>query len=359
MDAAQGVLKAGTLRILKPALGLGLAAALVWWLFRDADLAEIWLRVQGADLGLLGLSVAVSVLVFAARAARWRYYLAPVQPGRPEAHGEHGRASRRAGGPFRSRFAAVCTGAAANLALPSGRVGEFLRAYAYRRLESVPTAAALATLVVERVMDGATIVALMFLATASPSFPADALPPVVAAAIRTIGALLGGALAVSVLFVAFPERATSVFGAMAARLLPSRWAARVAAVGAAFVTGLASLRDWRLLLPAWAWSFAVWTTQSLAMWIGFFAFDIDLPFAAALFANATVGFAVSIPAPAPGYGGLWQVGAKVALVDVYGVAEEPVLAYALVWQLATSVPIVALGLWYARRLGVSFRDAKR
>lgn len=332
------------MRLFKPALGLGLAAALVWWLFRDADLAEIWLRIRDANLVVLGLSVAVSVLVFVARAVRWRCYLAPVQPG---------------GGPFRSRFAAVCAGAAANILLPSGRVGEFLRAYAYRRLEPVPTAAALATLVVERFMDGATIVALMFLATASPNFPADTLPAGLASGIRAVGGVLGVGLAVSVLFVAFPERATSVFGALAARVLPSRWADRAAAAAAAFVTGFASLRDWRLLLPAWAWSFAVWTVQSLSMWIGFFAFDIDLPFAAALFANATVGFAVSIPAPAPGYGGLWQAGAKLALVGVYGVAEEPVLAYALAWQLATSVPIVALGLWHARRLGVSLHDAKR
>lgn len=347
------------MRLLKPTLGLALVAALAWWLFRDVDLAEIWVRIRDADLLVLGLSVVVSVVAFVARAVRWRYYLAPVQPGLGEGQGADSPGHGRPGGPFRSRFAAVCIGATANTLLPSGRVGEFLRAYAYRRLEPVPTAAALATLVVERFMDGVTIVALAFLAVASPSFPADTFPPGLATGIRTIVGLLALGLAGSVLFVAFPERAARVFESVAARVLPARWADRVAAAAAAFVTGFASLRDWRLLLPAWAWSFALWTVQSLAMWIGFFAFDIDLPFAAALFANATVGFALAVPAPAPGYGGLWQGGAKVALVGVYGVAEEPVLAYALAWQLATSVPLVALGLWHARRLGVSFRKARQ
>lgn len=340
-------------------LGLGLMAVLVWWLFRDTDLTEIWTRIRDADFVVLGLAVAVSLVVMVARAVRWRYFLSPVQPAPSQDHGGRGPASRRRGGPFRSRFAAVCTGFAANILLPSGRVGEFLRAYTYRRLEPVSTTAAIATLVVERFMDGAAIVALLFVAVASPSFPADTLPPPLAAGIRAVAGVLAALLAGSILFAAFPQRVANAFESAAVRILPSRWADRVSAAAAAFTAGFASLRDWRLLLPAWAWSFALWTVQSLSLWIGLFAFDIHLPFAAALFTNATVSFAVAVPVPAPGYGGLWQGGAKVALVSVYGVAEDPVLAYALAWQLASSVPIVVLGLWYARRLGVSMRGARR
>jgi len=335
-------------------------AVLVWWLFRDTDLTEIWTRIRDADFVVLGLAVAVSMVVTVARAVRWRYFLSPVHPAPSQDHGGSNPAgSRRRGGPFRSRFAAVCTGLAANVLFPSGRVGEFLRAYAYRRLEPVPTAAALATLVVERFMDGVAIVALLFVAVASPSFPADMLPSPLAAGIRAIAGVLAAVLAGSILFAAFPERTATAFESMAVRTLPSRWASRASAAAAAFTTGFASLRDWRLLLPAWTWSFALWTIQSLSLWIGLFAFDIRLPFAAGLFINATTAFAVAVPAPAPGYGGLWQGGAKVALVSVYGVAEEPVLAYALAWQLTTSVPIIWLGLWYARRLGLSMRTPPR
>lgn len=342
---------------MKPVLGLGLVAVLVWWLFRDADLAEIWTRIREADFVVLGLAVAVSIGTLAVRAVRWRYFLSPVQPAQSQDIG--GAGGRRAGGPFRSRFAAVCTGLAANVLLPSGRVGEFLRAYTYRRLEPVPTTAAIATLVVERFMDGVTIVVMLFLAMASPSFPSETLPPALAAGIRAVAGVLAVVLAGSVLFAFFPERTAAAFQSLAVRMLPSRWADRTSAAVVAFTAGFASLRDWRLLLPAWAWSFALWTVQSLSLWIGLFAFDIHLPFAAALFTNATVAFALAVPAPAPGYGGLWQGGAKVALVSVYGVAEEPVLAYALAWQLAASVPTVGLGLWYARRLGVSIRAARR
>ena len=68
------------------------------------------------------------------------------------------------------------------------------------------------------------------------------------------------------------------------------------------LAGLASLRGWRLVLPAFAWSLGVSLLQSLSFWVGFFAFGIDLPFQAALVTNATVAFAIAIPS-APGFVG--------------------------------------------------------
>lgn len=341
------------LRLLKLALGLALVAVVIWWLFRDADFAEILARMRDADLPLLALALIVGTTTYVVRAVRWRYLLWPVQP----FQGEGG--DRRPGGSFHSRFAAVCMGFMTNLLLPSGRVGEFLRAYAYGRMEAVPTSAAFATIVAERFLDGVAVVTLMFVAVYSPGFPSDTLPPVLATAIRTLAGVLGTGLAGSMLFVAFPARATAAFNAVALRALPARWADIAVRMADAFVTGFGALRDWRLLLPALAWSFGLWTVASLSMWIGFLAFGMHLPFASGLFANAAVAVAVFVPTPVPGYVGMWQAGAKVALVTVYGVAEAPVLAYAVGWQLVNYVPIVLLGLWYARRLGISWKDARK
>lgn len=318
---------------------LALVALLLWWLFRDADFAEVWRHLRAADAPLLLASAGVALIAFGARAARWRYFLAPVQPASP----------------FGSRFAAVAVGFMANNLLPSGRAGEPGRAYAYSRMEPVSFTAALATLVVERLLDGLAIFALLIVAIVSPGFPAESLPDELVTGIRGTAIFLGAALAGSLLVVAFPARSLRVATRLVALLPPGRIATGLMKVMEGVVKGLASMRGWRLMLPALTWTFGVWLLQSVSFWLGFMAFDIRLPFAAALLTNAAVAFAAAAP-NTPGYVGTLQVAVSVALVQVYGVAPEPVLACAVGWHAVNFPPITVLGLWYTRRLGISLKD---
>lgn len=321
-------------------LGLAIAAFLIWWLLRHEDPAEVWSHVRDANFGLLALAVLVTTAVFPLRAIRWRYFLAPAQ----------------ADSPFRSRFAAVCVGFMANNLLPA-RAGELARAYAYSRLEPVSTATALATLVVERFLDGVVILLLLVVALAHPDFPSGALPDELVVGVRGASLFLAVVLLVCLVLLAFPERSLRAATTVAHALLPTRIAAALVTFAEHIVAGLASMRGWRLLLPAFAWSLAVWTMQSLSFWIGFFAFGIELPFAAALLANATVALAVAVPS-APGYVGTFHAGAKLALTDIYGVAAASALGFAFGWHLGGFIPITLMGLWYARRIGLSMRDLR-
>ncbi|MXV94990.1 MAG: flippase-like domain-containing protein, partial [Gemmatimonadetes bacterium] len=242
-------------------LGLAIAAFLIWWLLRHEDPAEVWGHVRDANFGLLALAVLVTTAVFPLRAIRWRYFLAPAQPDSP----------------FRSRFAAVCVGFMANNLLPA-RAGELARAYAYSRLEPVSTATALATLVVERFLDGVVILLLLVVALAHPDFPSGSLPDELVAGVRGASLFLAVVLLVCLVLLTFPERSLRAARTVAHALLPTRIAAALVTIAEHIVAGLASMRGWRLLLPAFAWSLAVWTMQSLSFWAGFFAFGINLRF---------------------------------------------------------------------------------
>ncbi len=326
----------------KTLLGLAVVAVLLWWLFRDADLGEVWATIRTANPFLLLATCVVAMAGFAARAARWRFLLAPAQ--------SHS--------PYRSRFAAVCVGFMANNLLPSGRVGELGRAYAYSRLEPVSTATAFATLIVERLLDGVAVFALLVIAVLSATFPAESLPEVLVAGIQGVTLVLGLVLVGALAVVAFPARSVGLCRAVATRILPQRLAAGFDGIFQGIVAGLASMRGWRHIVPALLWSFVVWIIQSLSFWIGFAAFGIDLPFAAALFTNAAIAVAVAVPAP-PGYLGTFQLGASVALVEVYAVAEEAALGFAVGWHFVNFFPVTLAGLWYARRIGITFRDFTR
>jgi len=320
-------------------LGLGIVAVLLWWLFRDLDPARVWNEIRSANVALLLLTTVVTMGAFFTRAVRWRFFLAPVHPDSP----------------LGSRFAGVCVGFMLNNLLPSGRVGELGRAYAYSRLEPVSLSTAVATLVVERLLDGVAILVLLVLAITGPGFPAETLPAELVASIRLVTVFLGIVLAAVVLLVAFPGPAVRICGRVAGRLLPDRLGTGVVGVISGVVDGLASMRGWRHMLPALLWSFVVWTVQSLSFWIGFLAFNIDLPFAAAVVTNAAIAVAVTLPA-APGYLGTFQIGASLALVEIYGAGDEQALGFALGWHLVNFIPITLAGLWYTRRLGISLSD---
>lgn len=322
----------------KSVVGLAITILLLWWIFRQEDPVEIWGYIRDADFVLLALAVAITTAGFAVRALRWRVFLEPVHTG-----------SR-----FDSRFRAVCIGFMCNNLLPA-RIGEFTRAYAYGRLERVPATAALGTLVVERVLDGIAILALLLVAVLSPSFPAETLPPAVVTGMRVVTISIGVLLAVVVGLIAAPSVSLRLVDGASRRLLPDRWGRAVSNVAGAFLAGLSSLRNPRLLFLGLAWSVGFWVFHTFSFWVGLKAFDIDLPYTAALFLNGTIAMAVSVPA-APGFFGTFHLGVKLALVDVYAVAAGPALGFAFGWHLGAFIPVTAIGLWYARDLGLSLGE---
>jgi uncharacterized protein (TIRG00374 family) len=244
----------------------------------------------------------------------------------------------------------------ANNLLPA-RVGEFARAYALSRLEPVPVSGAFASLVVERFLDGLAIVSLMFVAMAAPGFPPE-LPAgdgALGSIIRTAVVILACLLGFMVLLLLFPRPVVRVTESLA-RLLPETLARMLVDALEAFLDGLRVLRNPGLLLRAVVWSFGLWAWQSLAFWVAFRAFGIQLGYDSALFVNAIVGFAVGVPA-APGFFGTFHAGARMGL-GVYGIPAAPTLAFAFGFHLGGFIPVTVIGLYYTWKLGISLKEVE-
>ncbi|MGK7313611.1 MAG: lysylphosphatidylglycerol synthase transmembrane domain-containing protein [Candidatus Longimicrobiales bacterium M2_2A_002] len=324
----------------KAVLGLLISAALLWFAFRDVHLAEVWDRVRRADFGLLTLSAVLATVLFPLRAFRWRPLLVPSY----------------ADSRFRPRFAATCIGFMANNLLPA-RVGEFARAFALSRLEPVSVSASFGSLVVERMFDGVIVVLFLVAALAWPSFPAA--PERDFGTIALWAALLFGAAFVIVLVIVIrPERSVRWFERTVARLLPEAVRRPVVDALTAFLDGIGAVRDPRLVLRALAWSVVIWFTAALSIWVGMLAFGIRLPFISAVFLQSIIALAVSLPS-APGFFGVFEAAARIGLVDIWGVAAGPAVAFAIGYHLAGFIPVTAIGLYYVWRLGLSWRDVER
>ena len=237
-------------------------------------------------------------------------------------------------------------------------MGELARAFALTRVEPITLSGSVGSLVVERFLDSIVLVTLFLVPMALPSFPGAEgfLSGAVGALLSTTFGFLAVALAGLIAVLIFPEPTVRLAERLFVRL-PGGWGPRMVEALESFLQALKVLRQPVLLIKAMVWSYVFWLWHGLSFWLGFKAFGIDVGFAAAVFTEAVVGFAVAIPA-APGFFGTFQAGADFALSGVYGVAEPSALAFAFGYHLGGFFPITIIGLYYAWSIGFSVKDLR-
>ena len=327
---------------LKALFGVAITVAALWYVLRDVDFSEVLAQIATGNPLLLAASVFVATFGFFIRALRWKILLSPVKPDTA----------------LRSRFAGVSIGFMVNNILPA-RLGEVARAFAFSRMEPVSATAAFGSLVVERFMDGVVLLLFLVIPVFTPGFPeAEALTQGAGLAMFNFAiALVLGVLAVLVVMAALPRQFLWV-AERVARVLPEGVAAKLLAALHGLFDSIAIMRDPKLLALGFAWTFFFWTWHGLSFWLGMLAFGIDTGFVSAIFTEAVVGFAVAVPS-APGFVGTFHAGASFALTTVYGVSDPQALAFAFAYHFGGWIPITAIGLWYAWKLGLRVEDMSR
>ena len=248
-----------------------------------------------------------------------------------------------AGVPWLPMWRAVAVGFMANNILPA-RAGEVARAWILSRGAPVRMSSALASIVMERVFDTFAIIGLMSFALVSDTLPADVLVggmPVRRLA-ATVGAVFAALLLVMLLVAWRPGPWLAALDGIGRRLLPERFAAKLADVGRGLVDGLSVLRAPGRLPGVAAWSLVLWLVNAAAFWLGFRALHLDLPFEAALLMQGLIAFGIAIPS-SPGFFGVFEAVAIVAL-GFYGVDKDHAVSYAIVYHITTFIPITLLGL---------------
>lgn len=306
-----------------------LTAGLLWMFFRNVDLIQAWHAVTRAHLGLIALAVSGTFLTYTLRAQRWRILLTPLGPVR-----------------FRTAFRTTVIGFAALFLLP-GRVGEILRPYLLARQEGLKVTSAFATVIVERLLDMATV--LLLFACALPLAGVDVGPKVrMAGVIGSVGAVL--ALGLLFLFAGHPERLGRLAGRLGRRL-PRKMSEAMARIVQTFAEGLAVMRSPGRLAAAAVWSVAVWLSIALGIWLVSQAFDLDVSFVGSFI---VVGYlAVGVSVPTPGGAGGFHYFYLAALTSFFGANPDVAAAAAIVLHLVSFVPVTIAGLVFMWQDGLT------
>jgi len=123
------------LGIVKYGIALGIAVALLWYVYRDLELTSIIAYFENINYWWLGLSIFIAIASHYVRAYRWNMMFEPL--------GYQLKASRT--------FVAVMVGYFANNLVP--RLGEVTRCGLLKKNDGVPLTSAFGTVVAERSLD--------------------------------------------------------------------------------------------------------------------------------------------------------------------------------------------------------------
>jgi hypothetical protein len=303
----------------------------LWFALRQVELEDLRASLAGADWRIVPVFLIVLFAYYWLKAARWSRLLEPIKPL-----------------PTRQLFPPLMVGYGVSSILPL-HLGEFARVLIVRADQSIPAAALLMSIAVERLLDLVTIPVLFAVAMLSGND--------VPAGLVRAGYVVGSIGLFGILFAAaFVARAELVITlvARATAFLPAGWSARLVALLEPAAHGAAALRDLRRMIVIVAITFLQWAMMWLCIWLSLRAVGISVSWSASMLTVALINVAVALPT-SPGYVGSVQAAFVLALLP-YGVGNDTAVAASIYFHVLAYTSVVLAGLFFMRKAGRSLRS---
>ncbi len=315
--------------------GIGISLFFMGLLFRKIDFNQLGAAFRTLHYGYLSLALFVTFVSYGLRAVRWHYLVLPQKKAAP-----------------RNLLAATIICYMANNLLPA-RLGEIIRAYVLAEKEQLETSSVFATLVLDRLCDGFSVLIILVV-----TFFTVQLPPGMEKVQN--GLITGGYVTLSlyvgvIVFLVFLKRATGATLKFVGALLkpfPAAVSSKIIPLLGSFISGIRlSSKPGELgallVSSALIWATATWPVDLLLK-----AFGIDLPITAAMFILVFLVFAVMVPA-SPGYIGTYHAACMYGLM-AFNVPKEQALSVALVMHAINFFPVILLGFFFLWTEKISF-----
>ncbi len=329
-------------------LGVAVSVITLLVLVLLVDRRELWHALVTANYLYLAPAIIIYFIGQWFRSMRWQFLLSPV-----------------ANIPVKRLYPVVIIGYMANNVLPA-RLGELVRALLLSQREpAVSAPASLATLSVERLYDGLTLLTIG--AVAAPVLLAAGLFDGASASYRTTAALLAVGVMLSFVvalagFTALAVSQRAVNGLITfTRILPGRFRPLAAEIIRGFVEGLGTLNSPRKHVTLFLISLPVWLAEAGVYLILAYSFDLHTYFPsfwllglAVLLVMVTSNLVTAIPASVGGIGP-FEVVAQQTLVGL-GIGAAAAASYSVAVHLvALWLPVNLVGVALLLRLNLSLR----
>lgn len=308
-------------------LGIAVSIFFMGLLFRKIEFQKLAAALQSVDYRFLVPAVLFTFVSYFLRAVRWKFLLIP----------EKNIA-------LKSLYPATIIGYMANNLLPA-RLGEFVRAYVLAQREGLATPAVFASLVIDRLFDGFTVILMLLItlfALRLPQGMADAETALKIGGMVTF--LLYCAVIVFLLLLKQQTMKTLSFVKLVLRPFPQNLTERFIPLLGSFIAGIRMSAHGFHIVAVLVSSVLVWTFAVLPVDMILQAFGIHLPITASMFILVLLVFAVMVPA-SPGFIGTYHYACYKGL-SVFGIAESTSISIALIIHGTSFFPVIIAGFYH-------------
>ncbi len=312
-------------------IGILISAVFIYWALPGLHLRAVGASLRTANFLWLVPGILVYFVGLWVRAWRWHYMLRHLKPiSTPRL------------------FPLICIGYFGNNVFPF-RAGEVIRSVVLRRQEGVAISSSLATVFIERIFDGLTM--LLFVFAALPFAP---LPDFYRNLVILMTVLFFAATGLFVWAAVQPERLTALYTWFSKRLLPERLRPKIDDIYSRFLAGLRSLASGYDVLMIFATSVVIWLIETVKYWFVMHAFAFTVNFLVLMLINGIVNLATTLPS-APGYIGTFDV-PGILILEAFGVDKNVAASYILTLHAALWIPVTLLGGYYFLRHHLRWSD---
>ncbi len=321
-------------------VGISVSALMLWLAFRSVHWEEFFSKISDVRLIFMPALLILFAGAMWIRALRWRYLLPS---------GLDLSTSKL--------FEAVCIGFFASAVLPL-RAGEFVRPLYLSRFQPVSFAVGFASVIVERVFDVLVLMVMLGLSLAHISNA----PPLVISGARALTILalvillfMGACYIYSEMITAMVERVCAM---LFARRYPHLQKIMLH-TSKEIISGLRSISSVKELMLVVFWSLMLWLEVGLFYQAGLWAFGENLSLSLWVGFTVNIMIALAVAAPsAPGFIGTFQMGCKVALVNMWAFPENFAASYSVFIHAFQMLFLVLVGLYILRRRGLSLSELR-
>lgn len=314
--------------------GVGISLFLLFMLLRKIDFNSLGNALSRLDLRYLAAAIVFTFASYWLRALRWHYLLIQERPIK-----------------LSLLYPATIIGYMANNLFPA-RLGEFIRAWVLAEHEKMPFPTVFASLVIDRLCDGFSVMLMLVWVLLTLKLPAG---------MEQSGSLLraGGTTmlvfygVVIVFLVLFKKRPVATLGLLAYLLRPFPVAVseKIIPAAGAFLGGVRVSRKPGHLLAIALSSLLIWISATLPIQLVLTGFGFHLPLTASFFIMVLLVFAVMLPA-APGYIGTYHLACYTGLT-AFGLPDTQAVSIALVIHGVGFFPVIIAGLYHVWSQGMS------
>ncbi len=310
-------------------LGLGLIVTgiFAYFAFRGISFREIGHALSQANMGLVGIALAIALFNFVLRGVRWSVIIHPLKPiGSLDV------------------LWVLMLGFFANNVLPF-RMGEIARAHVCARKIGISLSGALGTVVMERLCDMVSFLLVFLVASSAVPFPAY---------MKKGALLMGGSCLLMLIALLFAHFQRSAFQALLNSIpIPALWKGKIQEIVTQFTHSTIGVLRLSVLVKALTLSFIIWTGEAVFLHLIAKSLAVSLPLMGAFFLLFALGLSVALP-QGPGYVGTFEYFGATALVFL-GIPKENGLPVILAVHGIQFGLVCLLGVFSLWKEGLSLR----